>query len=70
MLRILKFYLKERFFRLGLMKLQHIFSLVNDNYTLIIKAVKRIATSNDANLFLRSLEFADAQSKKYVILGE
>ncbi|XP_054167278.1 glutamate receptor 1-like [Oppia nitens] len=52
----------------GLMKLQHIFSIVNDNYTLEIRAVKRIVNATDAHQFLHALELSDSQSKKYVIL--
>ncbi|RWS25327.1 glutamate receptor 1-like protein, partial [Leptotrombidium deliense] len=52
----------------GLMKLQHIFSLINDNHTLELRAVKRIVDANDAHEFLRSLEIADPESRKYVIL--
>ena len=50
------------------MKLQHIFSIVNDNYTLEIRAVKRITDANDAHNFLQSLEFEDKESRKFVIL--
>ncbi|CAG2110606.1 unnamed protein product [Medioppia subpectinata] len=50
------------------MKLQHIFSIVNDNYTLEIRAVKRINDAKDAHIFLQSLELSDSQSRKYVIL--
>jgi 23S rRNA U2552 (ribose-2'-O)-methylase RlmE/FtsJ len=50
------------------MKLQHIFSIVNDNYTLEIRAVKRIIDAKDAHNFLQSIELSDSQSRKYVIL--
>lgn len=50
------------------MKLQHLFSLVNNEYTLELRAVKRIANAADAYEFLRSLELADKESRKYVIL--
>lgn len=50
------------------MKLQHIFSIVNDNYTLEIRAVKRISSAKEAHDFLQSLEFENKESRKYVIL--
>ena len=54
---------------LGLLKLQHIFALINDDeYLFEIKAVKRLTHANDAHNFIRSIEFSDNQSKKYVIL--
>lgn len=49
------------------MKLEYIFSLVN-NYTIELKAAKRINNSNDASEFLRAIEFGDKESRKYVIL--
>lgn len=48
--------------------MQHIFSLVNNEYTLELRAVKRINAASDAHDFLRSLELADKESRKYVIL--
>jgi len=52
----------------GLMKLQHLYSLVNGGYSLDLRAVKRILTVGDAHEFLRGIELADKESKKYVIL--
>ena len=52
----------------GLMKLQHLFTLVNDEYTLQLRSVKRIKHAQDAHDFLRSIEMNDKESRKYVIL--
>lgn len=50
------------------MKLQHIFSLVNEKHNLSIRAVKRIADASDANNFLRKIELNDKESRKFVII--
>ena len=50
------------------MKLQHLFALVNNEYTLQLRLVKRIKDAHDAHEFLRSIELNDKESRKYVIL--
>lgn len=52
----------------GLYKLQYIFGLINENYTLQLRAVRRIHNASDANTFLSSLEMSDPESRKYVLL--
>ncbi|GFY60999.1 glutamate receptor 1 [Trichonephila inaurata madagascariensis] len=52
----------------GLLKLQHIFELTTDDYNLDVRIVKRIANATDANSFLREVESADPESRKYVVL--
>ncbi|GFQ93706.1 glutamate receptor 1 [Trichonephila clavata] len=52
----------------GLLKLQHIFELTTDDYNLDVRIVKRIANATDANSFLREVETADPESRKYVVL--
>ncbi|CAG2102636.1 unnamed protein product [Medioppia subpectinata] len=53
---------------LGLLKLQHLFSLVDQNRTLELRAVKRFANSTEANEYLRDIEFNSTNDRKYVIL--
>lgn len=43
-------------------------SLINENYTLELRAVKRIHNATDAHAFLASIEMADPESRKYVVL--
>lgn len=50
------------------MKLQHLFTLVNNEYTLQLRSVKRIKHAQDAHDFLRNIEMNDKESRKYVIL--
>ena len=45
-----------------------IFSLINKDYELELRAVKRIESPEDAHSFLSSLELANPESKKYVVL--
>ncbi|XP_074604741.1 glutamate receptor 1-like isoform X2 [Brevipalpus obovatus] len=52
----------------GLGKLQYIFSLINDNYTLDLRAVRRIKNSSDAHAFLKAMEMSDPESRKYIVL--
>ncbi|XP_054165470.1 glutamate receptor 1-like [Oppia nitens] len=52
----------------GLLKLQHLFSLVDTNRTLELRAVKRFITVDEANNYLRDIEFNNTYDKKYVIL--
>lgn len=52
----------------GLLKLQHLFSLVDHNRTLELRAVKRFANTSEANEYLREIEFNSTTDKKYVIL--
>jgi len=55
-------------FPAGLLKLQHLFSLVDHNRTLELRAVKRFRNATEANQFLREIEFNSTMDRKYVIL--
>ena len=59
-----------KLFYSGLVKLQHIFTVINEwgNYSLQLRAVKRITSGEDGHQFLKQFELKSKETLKHVIL--